>query len=345
MSAAAGNSRCAAVVGATGFVGSHVVACLLRKGYAVRGSSRDASKAAWLQDLVKSEGGAGSLQLQSLTLADKVEPETEKGLDQLLQGTQAAFFCAGFEHQRPETIDFMVNNALATLRAARRQKVECVVLTSSGGSTNPPGLAGDVPKNEIEHWSDPEFQKQNGRWSPAAKTLMEIGALKEVGRNQRNEVVDAAAADGAPRLCIMNPNLILAPQLNPGPIAGNSIPMVTGILKGERMNEMIPNDSMSIIDCRDLAALHVACAERPDASGRYFGVNRSWPWEEILQSFHIACPTYKPPPRFQGESKLPTQFDHTRKESLGIPLRSLQDTVTDMVTFLRRRGEIPESAM
>ncbi len=33
-----------------------------------------------------------------------------------------------------------------------------------------------------------------------------------------------------------------------------------------------------------LAALHVACLENPSASGRYFGVCRSWAWEEILET-------------------------------------------------------------
>ena len=31
------------------------------------------------------------------------------------------------------------------------------------------------------------------------------------------------------------------------------------IVRGERMNEKIPNDSMSIIHAADLAALHVVC--------------------------------------------------------------------------------------
>merc|ERR1712196_389106 len=176
----------------------------------------------------------------------------------------------------------MVNSALDVLKSARRNHVGCVVLTSSGGSTNPPGHTNDIPKSEVEHWSDPQLQQENGRFSPAAKTLMELAALEEVGRNRRNEIVDAEAAKDAPRLCIMNPNLILGPQLQPGAISGNSLPWMVKILKKERMGEEIPNDSMSIIDVRDLAELHVQCAEKDSASGRYFGVQRSWPWGEIL---------------------------------------------------------------
>ena len=121
----------------------------------------------------------------------------------------------------------MVNNAIALLNAARRNAGKtAVVLTSSTGSTNPPGAAADALKNELDFWSDPEAQKSKGKFSPAAKTLMEIAALKFVGRNQKNEVVDESAAKGAEnvRLCIMNPSWILGPQLQPGDISGNGLP-------------------------------------------------------------------------------------------------------------------------
>ena len=77
------------------------------------------------------------------------------------------------------------------------------------------------------------MQVSNSRYSPAAKTLMEIAALHEVGRNKQNQVVDEEKAKDAPRLCIMNPNLILGPQLQPGGVAGKSLPWIAKILKGE----------------------------------------------------------------------------------------------------------------
>ena len=240
------------------------------------------------------------------------------------------------------TIDFMRGNVLSTIQAAKASNVATVVVTSSGGSTNAPGLTDATPKNEIEHWSDPDDQLAKGKFSPAAKTLMEIAALEACGRNQRNEVVDEDLAKSAPRLVIMNPNLILGPPLDPGVIKGNSLPWIVKILKKERMNEFVPNDSMSIIDVRDLAALHVAAATNEGASGRYFGVNKSFPWTEILGVFEEALPGYKAPPRKEGENydKIATQFDHTRKEGLGVSLRPLKETLSDLVAFLQQRGEV-----
>lgn len=343
-------SKVAAVVGGTGYVGSHIVARLVAGGYTVKCGTRNPAGAAWLQDLAHE-----SISLHELDLGP---PASEVQMDILLEGCQSVFLCAGFEKQEPATITFMVEAALATLRAAKRNGVAAVVLTSSGGSTNPAGLDPATPKNELIHWSDPEAQQAAGKFSPAAKTLMEMAALKEVGRDQSNKVVDEEQAAGSPRLVIMNPNLILGPQLQPGNISGNSLPWISRILQGchplchygtsavtgcafagKAMSEKIPNDSMSIIDVRDLASLHVAAAENPDASGRYWGVNRSWPWEEILAILEEVAPGYMAPPRFEGEAKLPTQFDHTRQQSLGVKLRPLKDTLADLVAFLQARGE------
>ena len=172
---------------------------------------------------------------------------------------------------------------------------------------------------------------------------MEINAFKSVGRNHANEVVDETLASASPRLVIMNPNLILGPQLDPGDIKGNSLPWICRILKKETMKDFVPNDSMSIIDVRDLAALHVAAAMDDKASGRYFGVNKSFRWREILGAFGEVCEEYTPPGLKEGEDyegKVPTQFDHSRKESLGVELRTLKETLGDLVVFLRGKGAI-----
>ena len=49
-----------------------------------------------------------------------------------------------------------------------------------------------------------------------------------------------------------------------------------------------------------------------------------------------------PPPRKEGENydKIATQFDHTRKEGLGVSLRPLKETLSDLVAFLQQRGEV-----
>ena len=98
-------------------------------------------------------------------------PESPEALDELCKDCSALFFAAGFETQAPETIDFMVNNALGVISAAQRNSVGAVVLTSSGASTNAPGITDEIPKQEHVHWADHEGQIAKGKYSPAAKTL------------------------------------------------------------------------------------------------------------------------------------------------------------------------------
>jgi len=208
-------------------------------------------------------------------------------------------------------------------------------------------LDSSTPKSEVLHFSDPDDQIRRGRYSPAAKTLMELKSFEAVGRNHKNEITDSdlATKRSTPRLVVLNPNLVLGPQLDPSiTIKGNSLPWMIQILKKETMAQYVPNDSMSVIDVRDLAKLHIAAAFKEDASGRYFGVNQSYSWIDILNEFHsVLAEEYQPPPLNPSEDyerSIPTQFDHTRKNSLGVTLRPLHDTLKDLIDFFKSRNAL-----
>ncbi|CAD7965572.1 unnamed protein product [Amoebophrya sp. A120] len=270
---------------------------------------------------------------------------------------KGVFMCAGYEKQEPETIKVMESMAIATLEAVLEVGKErenfvaeppiAVILTSSTGSTNPPPeIAKALPlaKSELTHWSDPEFQILNKRFSPAAKTNMELKAFGFVGRNAQDEVVDSEKHENVKnkiRLSIMNPSWILAPQLQPGDVSGNGLPWLAKIVQGTAMSEQIPNDSMSIIYCQDLAALHVACLENPTASGRYFGVCRSWAWEEILETVQNirGKDKYTMPPKNYEEPNPVTEFDLTRQKELsgGKELMSLEGILRDTIGYLEEK--------
>jgi nucleoside-diphosphate-sugar epimerase len=362
----------AVVIGATGYVGSAIVKGLIEHdGIAsIKCTSRDVQKAQWLKDLVVGTQAAKvvevvPLQLSSDSNSNESNEKTLKELKEIMTGTDMVFFCAGYEEQSPSTIDFMVSNAGAVIEAAKAtESVTVVVLTSSGGSTNPIDLQDNTPKSEVLHFSDPKEQIKRGRYSPAAKTLMEITSMKAIGRNHKNEIINEELAfhTSTPRLIIMNPNLILGPQLDPSKqIKGNSLPWMIQILKKETMSNYIPNDSMSIIDIRDLAQLHIAAAFNDNASGRYFGVQQSYTWKEILTEFQTILSSssnsssksnstdkyngyeYKIPPLKPNEdyeNTIPTQFDHTRKDSLGVTLRPLHDTLKDLIDFFISKGAL-----
>ena len=112
------------------------------------------------------------------------------------------------------------------------------------------------------------------------------------------------------------------------------------------MKEQIPNDSMSIIHCEDLARLHILCAfptlNNGDAelpSGRYFGVNQSWHWEEIFNAIKSRRRDFQIPPK-KYETKNPvTKFDNTRRDKLGLmSMKSLPHILDDTITYLEKKA-------
>ncbi len=309
------------VIGVSGFIGSNVAAELLRQGYSVRGTLRNPdAKSDWLNSTLAPLANAErSFELVAAELRD------EASLERATRGCSGIVMSAGVEHQEPETVGLMLAAARNTLKAANANDIQRVVFTSSTGSCNPPGDEPAV-KTELEHWSDPAQQISVEKFSPAAKTLMERLAL---GMGERLGI----------RVSILNPSLILGPARQPE--TPSSLAFLAKILRGERMSDRAPNGSMSIIDVRDLAALHVAALKSSDASGRYFGVKNSWHWQDILDALERAVETYDAPVWPESEQRNePTGYDLSRQSTLGVEPRGLDDILEGAVSELERRGEI-----
>ena len=312
------------VVGCSGFVGSHVTAELLSRGYDVHGTLRnaDGDNAPWLMSKVaRKASGANQLSLFSVDVFDKAS------LKAAMAGCSGAIVCAGSPIVELPNIDLMVAVAENASDAARDMGIGRAVFTSSTGSTNPPKGEPDL-KNEILHWSDPDQQLKAGKFAAVGKTRLDRIVLEKM----------AASAD-AFRVCIINPSMIVGPAYQSEPVT--SLRRFADIIRGTRMADKTPNNSMSMIDVRDLAVLHVNALENSEASGRYFGVKASWHWREILAALARACPTYRMPPPDPDEIPVrATQFDLTRQESLGASLRGLDAMLEGLVEELYRREMI-----
>ena len=311
------------VIGMSGYVGSHVAAELLNQGYSVNGTMRKMTNEhhRWIQSMLEPLIHKG----QGITIQD-AELHDQASLEAAMQGCTGVIMCAGVETQEPETITLMVAAAENVLNAALKLGIQRAVFTSSTGSTNPP--EGEPPiKVETIHWSDPDQQISVGKFSPAAKTLMEKKALEMM------------AANPSLRVSIMNPSMIAGPVLQDEP--ASVLHFVSAILKKERMADAIPNGSMSMIDVNDLAKLHIAALEQETASGRYFALKKSWHWKEILGMLNQLYPEYVPP-AWPAETELAkvTQFDFTRRDSLGVGLKDLDEILGGVIEEVKRRGMI-----
>ena len=317
-------SESVCVIGVSGFVGSHVAAELLRRGYNVRGTLRDATSAAsqWiLEQLPPQATASAQLSLHSAEIANK------NSLADAMQGCTGVIMCAGVEQQDSATIELMVGAANHIADCALSLGIQRAVFTSSTGSTNPPEGEPEI-KNERDHWSDPEIQQAAGKFSPAAKTLMDRTALARMEQS-----------GGKLRVSIFNPSMIAGPAFQTEPVA--SLRMFQAIIEQRRFADRIPNGSMSMIDVRDLAKLHVNALESATAQGRYFGVKQSWHWQEILNAVKRAYPTYVVPTFPADETPVrATQFDLTRQNSLACDIRGLDEIVQGVIGELKRRKMI-----
>ena len=312
------------VVGCSGFVGSHVTAELLSRGYDVHGTLRDAEgeNANWLTSKVApAASGANRLSLFAADVFDQAS------LRPAMANCTGVIVCAGSPVIEPQTIELMAAVAENVSEAAIEAGIGRAVFTSSTGSTNPPEGESEL-KNEIDHWSDPDLQLQTGKFAAVGKTRLDRTILDKM-----------AASGGAFRVCVINPSMIVGPAFQPKPVV--SLTRFADIIRGERFADEIPNTSTSIIDVRDLAALHVNALENDQASGRYFGVKQSWHRRDILKALERAYPAYKmPQPDPEEVPVRATQFDLSRQASLGVTPRGLDDMLDGVIGELRRRQMI-----
>ena len=150
----------ALVIGASGFVGSHITASLLDRGTTVRGTTRDASdeKYSWLGELAASR--RGSLSLHNLLLTEQ-GPDREQLLAAMADCSQV-YFAAGVETRDPKTIDLMVNGILGVLEAAKELSVGVVVVTSPQGARTPRGSRAPRPRRRWFTSPTPRSKRSEG---------------------------------------------------------------------------------------------------------------------------------------------------------------------------------------
>jgi nucleoside-diphosphate-sugar epimerase len=119
------------VTGATGFIASHIILEFLKRGYKVRGTVRDASKANWLlEETFPSYVAAGSFEL--VTVPDMV---VENAFEEAVKGVSAIAHVASVISLDPNphnVIPQTVAGAVNALKAAAKEPtVKEFVFTSS----------------------------------------------------------------------------------------------------------------------------------------------------------------------------------------------------------------------
>lgn len=321
------------VTGASGFLAAHVVQQLLKKGYTVHGTVRDATNEAKTAHLRQLEGAKERLTLFSADLTGTSEPFVEafEGCDGVIHTATPVSLSAGDELEK-SIYEPAMAGLERVLEAAEAKNIKHFVLTSSMAAIKPtiPG-----PVRSEGDWTDPEEQRRQKRWYRAAKTDQETRATEWASKNNV-------------RFAAINPTFIMGPMLQP--YVNETMEFLADVVSGAKFAEQCPNDSMSFVDVRDCAAHHVAAYENPAIQGRFMSLVEAMHWNDItkmLKKIIKEPPLEKTmrdvPPFVPGDDTslaTPTVYDHTRMNTLGVEMRDLPTIFRDALIALQERGAL-----
>ncbi len=266
------------LTGASGFIAKHIARQLLEEGHAVRATVRslkraDEVRAAVLPGLPP--GAADRLTFAEADLtADKGWPEAMAGASALLH--TASPFPLNQPKDPQELIRPAVEGTRRALSAAADAGVTRVVLTSSVAAILNPGSR---ELRDETSWLDPDAPGVTPYY--ASKALAERAAW------------DLARERGL-RLTAINPALVLGPLLDRQ--SGTSVSLVQRLLRAK--DPMVPRLSLSAVDVRDVARMHVQALSLPQTEGeRIIAADGLLPMPEMARMLRRAFPDRRIPTR------------------------------------------------
>lgn len=238
------------VTGVSGFIGGHLAATLLRRGYAVRGSVRSPSRIGEVHDAMAAAGvGSADLEICRLDLL------SDRGWAEAVEGCRYVLHVASpFVLEKPKNpVDLIrpaVEGATRAVTAALDGGAERVVMTSALATMQ----FARAPKGHLyteADRTDPDDPRLN------AYTVSKIKAERAA--------LERAQRYGAPeRLAVVNPGAVIGPLLTDDP--GTSITAIQQIMSGAL--PMIPDLRLPWVDVRDVADVHIAAMSSANAGGR-----------------------------------------------------------------------------
>jgi nucleoside-diphosphate-sugar epimerase len=240
------------VTGGSGFLGGWCLAELLRRGYRVRTTVRDLAREEAIRAGMTPEVGDPGDRLSVLA----ADLQSDDGWKEAVRGCDYVLHVASpFPPAQPKDPDELIvparEGTLRVLGASLDAGVERVVVTSSVAAVRNSRTRPEGPLTET-NWTDADDLGLTPY--TRSKTIAERAAW-DLARER----------DATERLAVVNPGAILGPLLGEG--RSYSLEMVQRLLRGMPGT---PRISFSIVDVRDVAALHVDAMTAPEAGGERF---------------------------------------------------------------------------
>jgi len=237
------------VTGASGFVGSHTVKALLEAGHDIRGLVRSAAR---LERALEPLGCADSVEVVG---GDMLDPTAvEKALDDCEAVVHAAAVLSYDARRKGEMLSSNVQGAELVLSKACERGLDPVVHVSSVVALLP----------------------SQGTLAPASPVGTPRPAYA-LSKAASDGVARRLQAEGAP-VTIVYPGTVWGPD---DPNFGEAATFAMDVLK-HRVPFGVPG-LMSIVDVRDLAAVHAAVLQPGHGGRRYLAASGCMPVTEAMQ--------------------------------------------------------------
>jgi dihydroflavonol-4-reductase len=328
------------VTGASGYVGTQLVAALLRRGsdggaqrHPVRGVVRSAAREDELRAAVRRAPGLENSADDGLEVVT-ADLMSDDGWKAAMAGVDEVYHVASpIPPAQPEDPDELIvparEGTLRVLRAARDAGARRVVLTSSFaaiGYTPKPGA--DFTEDD---WTDPDM--------PGLAPYPRSKAIAE-----RTAWDFAHSEGGDTELVAVNPTFILGPPLTTA--TGSSLYLIKAMFGGTM--SVAPRHRFGIVDVRDVADVHIRAMATPTAAGKRFIAVSDHPAMSYLELAEILRRRFGPlaarvPTEEAPGDDLPRPVIHNdrAKKELGWRPRPVEETIVDTVENLRERGDLP----
>jgi dihydroflavonol-4-reductase len=307
------------VTGANGFVGKWTVIELLRAGFDVLGTVRSESRAEAVRLAVASQLGDAALSRLSFVRLDLMQ---DRGWPEAMQGVEAiAHVAAQILAEEPRDPQVVIGPAVEgterVLRHAVAAGVKRVVMTSSIATVG----YGHGHERGRRTYSEADFTDVDG---------MRFTWAYCIGKTLAERAAWAYARSEGLELTTIHPGAILGPALDED--ASISLGMVTGLLDGS--TPAMPSNGFSIIDVRDVAAMHVVALQQPGSIGqRYLATSDYVPFPEVGRVLAEAYPDRRVTQKIVPDwlIKLLARF--------GGPTRQIINDIGNEKHFSREKGE------
>jgi dihydroflavonol-4-reductase len=290
------------VTGGTGFIGSHVVRELARRGDQLRLLVREGNEAEHLSDLDWERATGDLLDRDSVRKA--------------MSGVERVFHVAGTTsmrtRRRDKVFDVNVGGTRNVMEEALRAGVLQVVFTSTAGTvgTAPPGGAADE--------SQPF-------------TAGGLGIAYVNSKHDAELVAMSIGARGLPVVTV-NPSFVLGPD-DPNP-SGTSNALVRRLLLRRIPGHL--GGAINIVDVRDVATGHLLADERGRGGERYLLSGRNFTLQRLFADLSRIAGVPPPPLRMHGRLMLAAVEAADRT---GIPFPSSPDEVRSGMQWWTYRSD------